>query len=542
MTARHSSCNRGQRGLALIGVIGLLLVVLVFAGGLIVQLAAEVNSVKQESVSNRALAAADAGVHAMVEQIQKNVANNLPPPGSPVSYAYPEPAGTALATSYSATIDNRWQAQGLNYYLITSTGTFDNGIEHSQRVVRAIAQEQPIADFCCWNKNETNKWGKVVWYRPDTHFNGPVYSGGPMRIDYNDTATTPIFESRVQTAVSPIWNDENNAGPPADTTDWASIVAGGSKSFTMNATPLSLPAPSTNLVVASEAWQGDALNTFSSSFPAVNPGVYIDGAASKGNDASNPTNPPIDTTGIFVNVNGGSANIAGTSAGSTETLTINGAGFGGPYVVLINFSGTCTGTTTVTHGANTHTYTGVPCGEQGPGVTNPGNGAIFVNGNITMGSGASPNVTVQGDYTFATPDYLAWAGKNNITLLGNMTYADPTRDKVALWGNDVFIDTRASNIAIDATIIAGYPGEAANDGYFTNYFCGRTSCGNIDQGSLTILGGVIENTRGAVGEWVGSKHTGFSRIINFDSRFATSPPPFNPTSGAYNIIAWEDLG
>ncbi len=95
---------RSERGLALIGVVGLLLVFLVFAGALLTQLANEINSVKSSGVSNEALSAADAGVHAMVEQIQTDLANNVPPAG-PVDYTYPEPGASPLTTSYHATID-----------------------------------------------------------------------------------------------------------------------------------------------------------------------------------------------------------------------------------------------------------------------------------------------------------------------------------------------------------------------------------------------------------------------------------------------------
>ena len=65
--------------MALIGVVGLFLVFLVFAGAMITQLANELNSTKMATVSNRALAGADAGVHAMVEQIQTDLENQPRP-------------------------------------------------------------------------------------------------------------------------------------------------------------------------------------------------------------------------------------------------------------------------------------------------------------------------------------------------------------------------------------------------------------------------------------------------------------------------------
>ncbi len=63
-----------------------------------------------------------------------------------------------------------------------------------------------------------------------------------------------------------------------------------------------------------------------------------------------------------------------------------------------------------------------------------------------------------------------------------------------------------------------------------------------DQGVLLINGSLVENIRGAVGEVIAGNQFGFARVINFDSRFATAPPPFNPTTGALQIVAYEDMG
>lgn len=538
---------RNQRGLALIGVVGIMLVLLVFAGGLVAQLAMEVNSVKHEAVSNRALAAADAGVHAMVEQIQYDAAHNLPPPGTAVTYNYPEPTGTPMATSYSATIDNQWQAGALNYYLITSIGTFDNRpFAFQQRRVRAIARSVPISNWSQWSGSEINQFGNSVWYRPDTHFDGPVYSAGPMRIDYAGLGVNPIFGSTVRTAIAPVWQDDADMGsPPSDNSDWLSIVAGGQPSaFTIDKSPLALPAPKDDLFVMSQAWEGDGSKT---SYPTVGNGLFMDGK-----DASSQTGATL-TTGMYINVNGGTVTIDGSSSGSTypgtETFTLQSSKFGGQYYqVTENFTGFCTGSTTVDLFSGSPptgkplsrgTFVGVPCGAPGPGLTNPGNGAIFVNGNVVFG-GVTPSVSIKGAYAVVTPDYKGNTG--NITLRGDFTYSDATTDKVALWANRVLIGaSAASNLTIEASIIAGYPGEVPGDGYFAYNGCGSRTCGS-DKGTLTVLGGIIENTRGAVGAWVGGVHTGYSRTIKFDSRFATSPPPFNPLTGEYDLIAWEDLG
>ncbi len=541
-TTTRPSRHQRERGLALIGVVGLLLVFLVFAGAMITQLANELNSTKMATVSNRALAGADAGVHAMVEQIQTDLDLRQPLPSGPIVYFYPEPGASPVAESYSATVAGPYPAQGVNYYLITSIGTYDNGRENISRRVRAIARGVPISDYASFSNYEVNQYGNPVWYLSSQHFNGPVYSGGPMRIAYASPSptVTPIFGASVQTGNVPVWS-------PCDPTTcggWSSVSAGGSSSFSVNSTALSLPQPQDNISVASYAYEGDGLMT---SYPAVPAGVYIDGSTSGGKDAASTTSP-IDTTGIYINVgSSGTATITSTVSGNTDTLKIYGP-WAGDYQVTINYSGfnssgDCSGATTVTHGVATHTFSGTPCGAPGPGVTNPGNGAIFSNGNIQLGRGGQPDTTLEGDYSFVTPDYSGYA--NDITLLGNLFY-DPgsaTYDKTALWANDVILASNTSTgLTVDSAIIAGYPGESWSSGYFKNNRCNKTGCGSGSQGILNINGSLVENARGAVGEVIGGIQYGFARVINFDSRFATAPPPFNPTTGALQIIAWEDMG
>jgi hypothetical protein len=558
-----------QRGIALIGVVGFLLVFLVFAGALVTQLANETNSTKMSAVSNRALSAADAGVQAMVEQIQTALAQSVAIQ-TPINYSYPEPGASPSAVSYTASVVTPpITANGLNYYIITSTGTFNNGFMNLTRTVRAIAVAQPISGYASLSNYETNQFGNPVWYVSTQHFDGPVYSGGPMRIDYATPAPAPgptvepIFLSTVETVNQPVWNP--NAPNSAD---WSDVISGGQNEFTVNNTPVSLPQPSQNVYVASEAWQGNGSDT--TSLPSgVAPGVYIDGSTSGGEDAAH-TTQPTDTTGIYIETGttiayNGSATIVSTVSGNTDTMYITSPAWSGAYQVVIDYSsfssnGNCSGTTTVTFGNAHHTFSGAPCGAPGPGVTNPGNGAIYADGNVQLGCTASAascgttpnaNTDLEGSYAVATPDFEEWGGKaNDISILGNLTY-DPgssTYDELGLWANDVILKTNSSNITIDASIIAGYPGEPDTDGDFYSANCTKTSCGTLDQGTLTIFGGLIENIRGAVGELYagdgpcGFPQCGFSRTIDFDSRLTTSPPPFNPTTGNLSIIAWEDLG
>lgn len=59
------------------------------------------------------------------------------------------------------------------------------------------------------------------------------------------------------------------------------------------------------------------------------------------------------------------------------------------------------------------------------------------------------------------------------------------------------------------------------------------------QGRLNLYGGVIQNTRGAVGTYSGSTVTnGYLKSYRFDQRFATQSPPHFPASDKLELASW----
>lgn len=528
MKAQKSRPFGKQRGVALLAVIALLVVFLIFVGAVMTQLAQEVNSSKTHGVSMKALAAADAGVRAMVVVIEENIAAGKGDPGS-IGYSYPEPAGPPT-TSYNAKILNSWLPQafgGSRFYLIESDGTVNTGVENQTRVVRAIVRAQSLAQFASFSNYESNQFGKTVWYTPNQHFDGLVYSGGPMHVEY-DTAinkNNPIFGRTVQTVLNPVFAEVQGGVPVDDGSDWSNVVNGGMPNFGVGVQPLGLPQPQKDVLVASEAFYGKA-NQITNTYPTCGAALCMNQV-----DATSQKGVPL-TTGMFIT---GNVAINATSAGSQETFTITAlppSSFA-PYTVVVDFGAK---TTKVTSGGNTGTFTGVPSGDNGPGM---GNGALFVNGDATLKLGS----VIQGQYTLAVPDYKG--DVHNIFLKGNgsITYNDPSKDQLGLWANDVIVSTNSSDITIDADIIAGWPGEPGTDGGFYNAKCTANGCGGSSQGTLTINGGLAENMRGALGKFfAGGAHTGFDRKINYDTRFTTNPPPFNPVDGAYDVVGWEDMG
>ncbi|NWF51014.1 MAG: hypothetical protein HXY49_10795 [Ignavibacteriaceae bacterium] len=58
-------------------------------------------------------------------------------------------------------------------------------------------------------------------------------------------------------------------------------------------------------------------------------------------------------------------------------------------------------------------------------------------------------------------------------------------------------------------------------------------------GSINLLGGIIQNTRKAVGTFSGSTIThGFAKKYRYDDRLMIASPPFYPGTGGFEIVSW----
>ncbi len=467
----------------------------------------------------------------MIIAIEESISKGSAEPGT-ITYQYPETDANAAPVSYSATIANRWDPTapfGHRYYLISSTGTVGTaGVagESLSRTVNVIIRAVSTGSVAWGSRYPNNQFNLPVWYTPDQQFDGPVYDGGPMHVEYDDKSANPIFLSTVQTPNTPFWDDIQNGSTSAPSA-WSSIIS-VQKDFSIGGNPLGLPDPQSNVLVASEAFYGDPTTLGQNgSFPACS-GVCMDQVAAE-------TGSGQLTTGIFVN---GNATISGSSSGNVETLHINGKSVGN-YTVTIDFGNNRT-TVSRAGAMTTGSYLGVPSGDNGPGS---GNGAIFVNGDATLLLGS----VIQGDYLLTVPDYANAQVSNlkniDIAGAGSITYANSSKDELGLWANDVVLTTAASDVTIDGSIIAGYPGEVSTDGGLYNGQCNRNNCKAGDQGTLTIFGAIMENMHGAVGKFFSAtSHVGFDRHIQYDPRMASNPPPFYPVTGNYSIVAWDDEG
>ena len=157
----------------------------------------------------------------------------------------------------------------------------------------------------------------------------------------------------------------------------------------------------------------------------------------------------------------------------------------------------------------------------------PANGALFVDtGTLTISGTLNGRLTAGASRDVIVPDLLVYA---------NDPRTDPSStDTMGLISEEdvVIRDYAPSNMEIDASIMA------LNTSFMMeNWWIGPP------KGTLTVLGGIIQDERGPVGTFNGfngQKVSGYSKSYSYDSRLLSNPPPFFPTTGDYITLSWED--
>lgn len=161
------------------------------------------------------------------------------------------------------------------------------------------------------------------------------------------------------------------------------------------------------------------------------------------------------------------------------------------------------------------------------------NGVIFIKDPLTV----RLQGTVKGQYTVAVSGPL---NKGSIYIDDDIKYSsnpltNPNAQDVLgiVSKNNVIITNNTANnsdVVIQASI-----------------FCEKGSFGaeKYDtrpvSGTIKLLGGIIQNTRGAVGTFSGTTiKTGFSKSYMYDERFLVTYPPAFPGTGGFEIVSWYE--
>jgi hypothetical protein len=163
------------------------------------------------------------------------------------------------------------------------------------------------------------------------------------------------------------------------------------------------------------------------------------------------------------------------------------------------------------------------------------NGVIFANGTNVHVSGI-----FSGRVTVGAGGLTGKGKQGNIYIDGSLTYAHnprtgPSTELLGLVAeNSILIADNATNsgksIDIQASVFSRAGGFTAE-----NY-----SSRGIE-GTIRLLGGIQQYSRGAVGTFSGSPPhlvSGYLKNYLYDIRLMNDAPPFFPTTGQYEIVSW----
>lgn len=163
------------------------------------------------------------------------------------------------------------------------------------------------------------------------------------------------------------------------------------------------------------------------------------------------------------------------------------------------------------------------------------NGVIFAPGATLYVKGI-----VSGQYTIGVSDGKHATG--SVVLLDDLVYSKDPRynsgsaDMLGIVAeNDVIIEENSENnndINIDASIYC------EKGGFTAENWDDRRESGNIN-----LFGGLIQNTRGAVGTFDsrrGEIETGFAKKYKYDQRLMVASPPAFPGTGGFEIVSWYE--
>lgn len=404
----------------------------------------------------------------------------------------------------------------LKTYVITSEGKC-GGVS---KKVEIVIRQSSFGRYAYFTSSETSSLsGGAIWWRTGETIDGPAHSnndnGSSFNINYNGS-TSPIFKDMLTAHGSSI-----NYSPsrPRRESDFKRIYANGSIGFKLGVPRIPLPESTED--------QREAAWGSTSGYPTTT-GVYMR-AGSLG--------------GIYI-VGDCAIQLALDSSGNQQviiTQTVSGV--------------TKTTTVTIDKSNQTTSVTGAVGADGATSACSLPNGVIYATGNITSLKGTvadnlveNSEIKTRSEMTIATD---VNSGKS-ITVTDNIKYnttpdktkgiADPVNlaaGTLGLVAKDITISSSAPrNLEIDAVCLAG--GENTSSGSFgvANYNS------KTPTGTLTVIGGIIQKARGAVGTFNSSTNqtmTGYAKNYKYDSRLASHPPPFYPTTGQYERISWRVL-
>ncbi len=372
--------------------------------------------------------------------------------------------------------------------------------------------------------------GAKIWFTGNDTLGGKVHSNSQFHM-----VDVPIFLDKLTSTALTIefWGDAYLE----DGSDFPGFTPPGNYKLNIPEIPLPLYRNISDLddVFSLQRIAGGSWSK--SDIQALGDGVYVPNVAGPGSGVSGGIYIQGDANIIESNVDGS----AGTAGPNSEITVVQGVNVTiitsvmEPIVLPSGsfLNGNPAGGDTIP--ANTTLLrVGADTYKSYQGITN---GLLFIDGSINSlyGDNHRGKMTIASNESINVTDNIYYYDRDeDLSIFDDDIEAiDDSLGLIA--AADFVIDRYAPhNIEVDAIIMA------LNTSFFYDGW-------NLDsKGTLSLLGGLIQEARGPVGTHsAGTKITGYSKNYNYDIRMANPSgghiPPYFPTTGRYEKIYWKEV-
>jgi Tfp pilus assembly protein PilX len=536
--------HRGERGIALIAALLVVLLTSVLAATFMAMTTGERAVSNNTHIARGALLSADAGVRVAQQQMANMAQAKMDSlaliwPGSGAIIASPTtlfPAGATVVSSTnppfnsSATISFTNDTlltgtQTYNYYFtIVSTGTYGQlgGRKvQSQGILRCSASRGSFTDFLTFTQNQTMIGGGKIWFTSSSSFDGRVHTNGEFAFAFK-----PTFQDLITSVNSNAWFNNNGsqielAASNNGTVDVPQLYGG----FNRGVPSVSLPADSYS--------QANAALGYAAGVTTPPTNTQIDAAIGVGGSGSPPS-------GIYLPNSGGALTGGIYVQGNLDQCLCRVDGSGNQVYVLTQ--GGTVKTVTVNLSANTTTIQ-INSGSPTTYTGNP-RGIIYTAGQVSDLRGPD-RVSGTPPAAIASSNQLMIAATGDIVVQRDVTYQDYNAGQNVLGlfssGGAIRVGSSAPNdMNLDAFVMASDPsnGEFAVDSYNNG----------SPRGTFHLRGGLVESYYGPFFTFnsSGTLQTGYARDYHYDRR--GFDPPYYPLTNLFQAdeptartMSWKEL-
>ncbi len=500
----------------------------------------ESRTAMQDYAGTRAMYASRAGLNYAMSKLTQLRDTSWVQTGANVTLAL-EPGVTSFQVRVTPHPDNSTTRSSQLAWQIESTGFFGTPPRQAQRTIVAFVQQEPFSKYAYFTNQDIGVNDSVIRFVDKDAITGPVrtngfftYAGHPKFSDsvrsanqvYNSTTRTYSNESALTTpGTGPRYNylsftttdpkqfyhPESGSGASAWSTN-GPVALNNSANFSFAGGQSVIPLPVDNNKIKTLA-QANAPDTTNLNLPTP-------GGALPPNHYKNPSNASADYDMEF-----------DENTGKVTGFTKNGtaiAASDAPPVFKLQFRSTPNpaGAVLTRWDNATSTFKNWdPVSKTFTASTNvvdTTSDTLFVDGLCVMEGTVKGRVTVGGQY--------------DVHISNNLVYADKTQDVLGIVANEDIVVESRNDTKVDRTIQATMM--ALNGSFYVDKY----NTGS-DRGVLHILGGIIQNRRGAVGTGSATQvSTGYLKDYVYDDKLITVPPLNFPNTGEVYVVNITDQG